>query len=206
MATLVDFTRDCESSGRHAGSKPMTVSKLPPKPNFSALEATAPESAGHRTTVLALIGNLIFNWSNNESLFIYVLMLLLSTDEASAALVFATLNTTRARLDLIQRLAKIKIRDPALGKELNKLIDRFNDTTQVRNELTHCMYAVDESGEIVKTQSMRVVQTRASLAFGETRSVDEARLKELSETVSAMIRINRDVWEFLPKLEAHLQQ
>ncbi|QQO37038.1 hypothetical protein JJC00_16420 [Bradyrhizobium diazoefficiens] len=184
----------------------MTVSKLPPKPNFSALEATAPESAGHRTNVLALIGNLIFNWSNNESLFIYVLMLLLSTDEASAALVFATLNTTRARLDLIQRLARIKIRDPALDRELNKLIERFNDTTQVRNELTHCMYTVDESGEIVQTQSMRVVQTRASLAFGETRPVDEARLKALSDTVRAMIRINRDVWEFLPKLEAHLQQ
>ena len=38
---------------------------------------------------------------------IYVLMILLRTNEASAAVVFATLNTTRARLDLIQRLAKI---------------------------------------------------------------------------------------------------
>jgi hypothetical protein len=34
-------------------------------------------------------------------------MLLLRTDEISAP--FATLNTTRARLDLIQRLAKIKV-------------------------------------------------------------------------------------------------
>jgi hypothetical protein len=32
---------------------------------------------------------------NSESLFIYVLMILLRTDEASAAVVFATLNTTR---------------------------------------------------------------------------------------------------------------
>jgi len=120
-------------------------------------------------------------------------------------LVFATLNTTRARLDLIQRLARIKIKDQALNRELNKIIDRFNDTTQARNELTHSMYAVDESGEIVRTQSMRVVQTRASLAFGETRPVDKARLNELSETVRVMIRINRDIWELLPKLEAHLR-
>jgi len=183
----------------------MTASRLPPKPDFSALEATALGSADRRTTVLALIGSLIFNWSNNESLFIYVLMLLLNTDEASAALVFATLNTTRARLDLIQRLARIKIKDQALNRELNKIIDRFNDTTQARNELTHSMYAVDESGEIVRTQSMRVVQTRASLAFGETRPVDKARLNELSETVRVMIRINRDIWELLPKLEAHLR-
>ena len=48
------------------------------------------------------MGSLICSWANNESLFIYVLMIPLRTDEASAALVFATLNTTRARPDLIQ--------------------------------------------------------------------------------------------------------
>ena len=46
-----------------------------------------------------------------ESLFIYILMLLMETDEATAAIVFATLNTTRARIDLIERLAKIKVGD-----------------------------------------------------------------------------------------------
>ena len=45
--------------------------------------------------VLALMGHLICSWSNSESLFIFVLMILLRTDEASAAVVFATLNTTR---------------------------------------------------------------------------------------------------------------
>lgn len=155
--------------------------------------------------MLTLIGSMISHWSNNESLFIYVLMLLLDTDEASAALVFATLNTTRARLDLIQRLAKIKVVDQGLDRDLNRLIDRFNETTLVRNELTHCMYVADNTGEIIQTQSMRVVQKRASIAFGETRPVDEARLKTISDTVDAMIRINRDIWNFLPRLEAHLR-
>ena len=41
------------------------------------------------------MGHLICSWSNSESLFIYALMILLRTDEASAAVVFATLNTTR---------------------------------------------------------------------------------------------------------------
>jgi hypothetical protein len=38
-------------------------------------------------------------------------MLLMETDEATAAIVFATLNTTRARIDLIERLAMIKVGD-----------------------------------------------------------------------------------------------
>jgi hypothetical protein len=85
------------------------LSQLPPKPDFEALAAAAPASADRRTFILALIGNLIVSWSNNESLFIYVLMILLDTDQSSAAIVFSLRsNTTRARLDLIQRLAKIK--------------------------------------------------------------------------------------------------
>ena len=43
------------------------------------LAAAAPASSDRRTFVLALIGNLICSWSNNESLFICV-MILLQTD------------------------------------------------------------------------------------------------------------------------------
>src|ERR1700742_1041207 len=116
----------------------MVSSRLPPKPDFEAIAASAPSTEDRRTEILALIGNLVSSWSNNESMFIYVLMILLRTTQESAALTFATLNTTRARLDLIQRLAKISIRDKDLDKALCKIIDRFNDSTLIRNEFNHC--------------------------------------------------------------------
>ncbi|EKS41650.1 MAG: hypothetical protein EKK35_17025 [Bradyrhizobiaceae bacterium] len=182
----------------------MVSSRLPTKPDFEALAASAPASADRRTLILALIGNLVSSWTNNESLFIYVLMLLLRTDQASAALTFATLNTTRARLDLIQRLAKITIRDPNLEKALSKIIERFNESTVVRNEFNHCMYIVDASGQITHTQSMRIVQTKDSLRFGEMKPMDEARLKSMVKATKDMTRINRDIWDLLPRLESHL--
>lgn len=181
------------------------TSQLPPKPDFEALVAAAPASADRRTFILALIGNLVSSWSNNESLFIYVLMILLRTDQASAALTFATLNTTRARLDLIQRLAKVNIKDKALDKALAKIIERFNESTHVRNEFNHCMYIVDDAGRITHTQSMRIVQTRNNLQFGEMKPMDDARLKGLVKTTKDMARINRDIWDFLPRLEAHVR-
>jgi len=183
----------------------MALSQLPPKPDFEALAASAPATADRRTLILALIGNLVSSWSNNESLFIYVLMILMKTDQASAALTFATLNTTRARLDLIQRLAKITIKDKSLERSLSKIIDRFNETTHVRNEFNHCMYVVDAGGQITHTQSMRIVQTKSSLKFGETKPMDEERLKEMVKTTKDMTRINRDIWDFLPRLESHLR-
>lgn len=183
----------------------MVSSRLPPKPDFEALAASAPASADRRTLVLALIGNLVSNWTNNESLFIYVLMILLKTDQESAALTFATLNTTRARLDLIQRLARITIKDKTLDKALAKIIERFNDTTHIRNEFNHCMYIVDAQGQITHTQSMRIVQTRDNLQFGEMKPMDDARLREMVKATKEMARINRDIWDFLPRLESHVR-
>ena len=179
-------------------------SELPAMPDFKAIEAAAPASADRRTLILALIGNLVFSWSNNESLFIYVLMILLETDQASAAVVFATLNTTRARLDLINRLARIKIRDRAMQKELDRIIARFNECTRVRNEFNHCMYTVDDHGEITHSHSIRIIETKNQLRLGDVKPMDDARLKEMHETTDELKRLNRDIWSFLPRLEAHM--
>lgn len=179
--------------------------QIPPMPDFAAIDAVAPKSADHRTSILALIGNLVFSWSNNESLFIYLLMLLLRTDQQSAAIVFATLNTTRARLDLIQRLAKLHIRNRDIEKTLNELITRFNDCTRIRNEFNHCMYTVDSKGEITHTHSIKVVETRKHLQFGEIRPMDKQRIKEMIATTQELKTLNRDIWQFLPRLQRHME-
>ena len=67
------------------------------------------------------------------------------------------------------------------------------------------MYMVDASGQITHTQSMRIVQTRDSLQFGEMKPMDDARLKSMIKTTRDMTRINRDIWDFLPRLESHLR-
>ncbi|HET9904107.1 MAG TPA: hypothetical protein VFQ27_10460 [Xanthobacteraceae bacterium] len=179
---------------------------LPPTPDFDAIEAAAPRSADRRTRLLALIGNLAFCWSNNESLLIYVLMVLLRTDQESAAIVFATLNTTRARIDLIQRLAKLHVKDRNLYRTLTQLIDRFNECTRVRNEFNHCMYTVNSHGEITHTQSMRIGETRAGLRFGDIKPVDAERIEQIGQTIQELTKINRDIWALLPLLQKHLQR
>jgi hypothetical protein len=177
---------------------------LPARPDFAAIDAAAPRSADRRTKVLAMIGNLVFAWSNNESMFIYILMLLLQTDQTSAAIVFSTLNTTRARLDLVQRLARVKITDPSVMSKLEGVIERFNQCTRVRNEFNHCMYSVNESGEITHTHAMKLQDVRGRLRFGEVKKMDDRRLDEMSDIVRDLKDLNRDIWDFLPLLKQHL--
>lgn len=178
--------------------------RLPPQPDFKAIEAAAPASSNRRTLILALIGNLVFAWANNESMFIYVMMLLMETDQTSATIAFGTLNTTRARIDLIQRLAKAKIADKATAKELDALIERFNDCTRIRNEFNHCIYSLNEKGEISHTQSLRIQEVKGRLQLGSSRKMDDRRIQEMLDTFTEMKQLNRDLWEFLPRLEKHM--
>jgi hypothetical protein len=185
--------------------KGVPVSELPPKPDFAAIEAAAYSSANRRTFIMALIGNLVYTWANNESMFIYLLMLLMNTDEATAAVVFATLNTTRARLDLVERLAKIKIKDRPVQKALDRIIARFSELTKVRNEFNHCMYTLNERGEVTHTHSIRMHEVKGKFQLGTVRNMDEARINEISEAVRSMTKLNREIWDFLPRLKASLQ-
>jgi hypothetical protein len=179
--------------------------RLPPKPDFAAIEAAAHGSANRRTFIMALIGNLVYTWANNESMFIYVRMVLMNTDETSAAVVFTTLNTTRARLDLVERLAKLKINDKPVQKALDRIVTQFNELTKLRNEFNHCMYTLNENGEITHTHSIRMQDVKGKLQLGVVRKMDDARINDILAAIRTMTKLNRDIWDFLPRLQNSLQ-
>ena len=183
----------------------MVPSNLPEAPDFSSIEAIAPDTADERTRILALIGNLVFTWSNNESVFIYVLMLLLETDFQSAAITFVSLNTTRARLDLVRRLSKTKLSDLELIGKLEELIERFNECTKVRNEFNHCIYQINERGQITHSNVLRIVEKKSKVEFAEIRALDEKRLDELARTIRKLTVLNRDLWAILPVIDTSLR-
>jgi hypothetical protein len=179
-------------------------SQLPAPPNFGAVEKAAPGFAKRQHHILMQIGNLGLNWSNNESMFIYVVMVLLDVEEVEAAIIFSTLNTTRARLDLVRRLAMVKIRDEAAAIALKRLIRRFEAATRLRNEFNHCMYKLNAQGEITHTHLMRPHEEGGRLTLGELREMDEGRVAEIVEANRQLKRLNRDLWAFLPQLKAAL--
>lgn len=178
----------------------------PDKSGFGSRERRVVQEDDRDKMLLALIGNLFVNWSNNESLLIYLINLLMDVEEAAAVVVFSTLNTTRARTDLIRRLSMFTIAERKLLRELDDLLERFDATTRVRNEFNHAMYVVDDkTGAITHTQSTRIVQQRGKLKFGQKRKIDKARLDELRATIQEMCDLNRDIRAYLARLRAYLK-
>jgi len=182
----------------------MNRSSLPPPPDFAALEMAAQAGSDERQRFLALIGDLNFAWANNESLLIYLLMLLAGVDERKAAIIHATLNTTRARLDLIQRLAKIGLPDGAERAELDGIVDAFSAATRLRNDLMHATFVIGSGGAFTHTHSMKLQEAGNRLRFGTRRLLDEARLTEIRKAVQDLKALNRRIWGFLPVLEEAL--
>lgn len=199
---LQSIDQDGSADADEAAAPPpgeATVGHLPDPPDFNAIEIAARETVASRANLMALIGQLVFSSSNNESLLIYVLMILLQTDEASAAIVFSTLNTTRARLDLVTRLARIKIDDREVRSVLDQLIKDFNETNQVRNEFLHAMYTVDGNGAITHTQTMRLVVKGGKISFGQQHAIDQKRLDGILKTCGDLRNLNRRIWDVLPR-------
>jgi hypothetical protein len=184
----------------------MNTKHLPPKPDFLALEAAAIATSEQRNTILALIGDLNFSWSNTESMFIYVLMLLLETDDVSAAIVFSTLNTTRSRLDLVRRLSAAKITNSDLQQDIDKILAQFDKTTSLRNDLNHATFVFNKDGEITHTQSLKLKETKGQIQFGTMRSMDDKRLDEIRLVVNKLKSLNRDIWDILPRIEQQLRK
>lgn len=182
----------------------MTQMPLPQRPDAALPEVDVCVYTPQRAAFWQAIGELNYVWSNNESVLIYFIKMLLRTDEASAAVVFATLNTTRARLDLIARLGRLNIRSRALAGKLRSAITAFNAITKLRNEFSHSVYVLDSDGDVTHTQSMRLHETRRQLSFGLRKTLDDARLRELNEACLRSKALNRTLWLLLPELDAHL--
>lgn len=187
-------------------AEPSDPPRLPESPDFDRLEEAGAAAAKQRAQVVTAIGNLIFSWSNNESVFLYFLMELLDTDFSAAAITFTSLNTTRARLDLVRRLGKARIRDPRLIRRLERLIERFNDCTKIRNEFNHCIYQMSDAGEITHTSILRITEKKTGVQIAEVKPVDAKRFEEIGRTIEKLNVLNRDLWSFLPELAANLRK
>lgn len=147
--------------------------------------------------VLQLVGRLNYVWTNTESLFIYLIAHLMGTSKEAAIVVFLTLNTTRARLDLIERLAKLPSTNHADRAKVLDFAKRLGREGRLRNKYNHCIYSFDETGSVASTQLMRIADINDDLRYGKTEALDAAEMARIEETIHAIGAVNKDIWSFL---------
>lgn len=147
--------------------------------------------------VLLLVGRLNYVWTNTESLLIYVIAHLLGVEKDAAIVVFLTLNTTRARIDLTERLAKLPRIPVATRDEVLAITERLKQQSKMRNKYNHCIYSVDEQGEISSTQLMRLVEGEKDVRYGKVEQLDAREMARLDNAVREITDISKRLWTFI---------
>jgi hypothetical protein len=160
-------------------------------------DAPGPEVTLDR--LLMLVGRINYVWANTESLLIHLIAGLCKIDKDRAVVIFLTLNTARARLDLVERLSKlddvaVEQRDAILA-----VTRRMTKVSALRNRLNHSIYAFDPESGQAKTILMRISDRKDSLKIGRNDLVDLGAIAEIEQDIALIGQINADIWHIIRK-------
>ncbi|WP_295812923.1 hypothetical protein [uncultured Nitratireductor sp.] len=149
--------------------------------------------------VLTLLGQLNYTWTNTESLLIHLIAGLARVDMETATVIFLTLNTSRARVDLVERLAKLDRTDANIRKDILNVTRKMMSESKLRNKYNHCIYSFDDSGENVSTLLMRISDAGDRLKYGKVDAIDDAEIANISSSINRLIATNREIWALAKK-------
>lgn len=155
---------------------------------------TVPQKGLEFDDFLLLIGRLNYTWTNTESLLIHLIAGLSAIDKEIATVIFLTLNTTRARIDLVERLSKLDRIDASEMKSILALTGRIQRQSALRNRYNHCIYAFDPEGGNPRTILMRISDRKETLKMGQSNPLNDAAAEDIEDAIRELMAINRDIW------------
>lgn len=144
--------------------------------------------------ILLLIGRLNYTWTNTESLLLHLIAGLSGTTKDVAVIIFLTLNTTRARVDLVERLAKMPHQSMAERDAVLALTKGLMKLSGARNRYNHCIYAFDPDGGPPKSILMRIADRKDDIKMGQTVDLDAAAIADIRQAINDLARINQEIW------------
>ncbi|OZB16236.1 MAG: hypothetical protein B7X55_08315 [Rhodobacterales bacterium 34-62-10] len=149
--------------------------------------------------ILLLVGRLNYTWTNTESLLLHLIAGLSGTTKDVATVIFLTLNTTRARVDLVERLAKMDHQPPAERDGVLRLTREMMKLSGARNRFNHCIYAFDPDGGPPKSILMRIADRKDGIRMGQTLDLDAAAMDTIRKAITDLARINQDIWAHIAR-------
>lgn len=147
--------------------------------------------------ILLHVGQLNYTWTNTESLLIHLIAGLAKVDKDIAVVIFLTLNTTRARVDLVNRLAKLDRTPDNQRAAILDLTAALLREGALRNKYNHCIYSFDPDDGKVQTIMMRIQDRKHEIRMGKTQAVDAHETASIKQCIERLQDLNRDFWALI---------
>lgn len=151
--------------------------------------------------ILLLVGQLNYTWTNTESLLIHMIAGLARVDKETAIVIFLTLNTTRARIDLVERLTKMQKTPPECRNDVLEATRRLSEQAKLRNKYNHCIYSFDPDSGQGLTQLMRIFDSKDEVKYGKVEALDDQEVMRIRECIASLVAINRTLWDITDKYD-----
>ena len=149
--------------------------------------------------LFSLIGKLNYSFTNTESLLIHLIAGLAKTDKETSSVIFLTLNTTRARMSLVERLSKNKKVDEHLRSEVLDITKEIARILKIKNKYNHCIYSFDNDAGQASTILMKIFDKKDEIKLGKLGHIDDKELDKLQQIIDDVEKLNRNIWRFLTK-------
>ncbi|MDJ0824175.1 MAG: hypothetical protein QNJ16_01600 [Rhodobacter sp.] len=149
--------------------------------------------------ILLLVGRLNYAWTNTESLLIHLIAGLAKVEKDVAVVIFLTLSTTRARTDLVDRLAKMPGFPKDKRDEILALTSGLMKEGALRNKYNHCIYSFDPEGGRIQTIMMRIHDRKDEIRVGKTETVNNAEVANIDACISRLEKLNTKIWQTVQK-------
>lgn len=148
---------------------------------------------------LLLLGRLNYSWTNTESLLIHLIAGLSTTDKETAVVIFLTLNTTRARIDLVERLSKLGRVSQEEREAVLAITRRIQQLSGLRNRYNHCIYSFDTKSGDFSTIRMRVADRKNQIKVGEMTALDQNTIDGIDQSLNDLKALNAEVWSLIQR-------
>ncbi len=162
-------------------------------------ENAGPPSDVQLDDILLRVGRLNYTWTNTESLLIHLMAGLAKVEKEVAVVLFLTLNTTRARVDLVERLSKLPRVEPALRDEVLEITSRLVRQSKLRNKYNHCIYSFDADQGRLQTIMMRIQDRRKDIKVGKMETITPEEADNIDACITALEQLNGDVWSLVQR-------
>ena len=156
-----------------------------------------PSAEAELQSILLRVGRLNYSWTNTESLLIHLIAGLAKVEKDVAVVIFLTLNTTRARVDLVDRLAKLPGIDRALRTEVLELTSALTREGALRNRYNHCIYSFDPESGGIQTIMMRIQDRKEAIRMGKTQRVNADETASIDKSIARLEELNRAIWALI---------
>jgi hypothetical protein len=169
-----------------------------------AVKLTIVGDSAHNSGIQMAIGGLMIGWSNNESVFMAMLQCLIGGGTHSASIVWHSIRTTQARLDLIYKLSREQIKDQSLLDEMQVAIRNFKGLSGVRHFFAHATYGYSDDLKLASASS--VTLTADGYPHKSERKVfDLATINEINHATLELAKINQRLWDLVIRVQDALE-